>query len=310
MNICLKFQRIILLMVFFLLNMNFVNAENWMPIKTESGKIGLVDLDSIEKNGNVVKYNISRSENGKMYTYKFQTDLTTKKTVPLKDFGEKKFKTRSKSAPFRIEDSEDNFLKYYHISHQDILKGKSIAFVGKTLVEAATDLLITIQETQDDNIDWYSYFNKQQRKLQRSWHPNFIWINHFDLKNNTYIAYDTVVIGKNGEILFHKITFNTKGWRFREVIEDIFYYKIDRLDPLPKEFKGDKIVVVLKYVYTLDQYAGIERFQFKDNGIGDMTMGKNLSIPCLASQCIGKLAIFTIKVPFVIISVPFKLIFL
>ena len=128
---------------------------------------------------------------------------------------------------------------------------------------------------------WNKYFKRQQRLVQGSWHPNNV--DGYEPPHNA-IAYVTVVLDKYGNILSRTYQNNTNTdpiySRFNENLEqeiNKIFIKNSKFEPLPYEFKGDKIIVVMKFTYSFDRNAKSEKISWEETGIGYLGFGKNKS---------------------------------
>ena len=269
--------------------MNKVMAANWMPVKADNGKVAEINISSFKKNGNLIEYEIKQNRLDDEIIYRMITDYNNKSTAILS---------------MSIYNSEkqigfEDFSK--HIKYNRIKEG--------TLNDSVYQVLLLAKEAPALSIDskiWDKYFNKYQRKLQRNWHPNTMQCSHYPKERA--VAYVTLVIDKNGNIVYkdyRNITntaskYNNFNERLEKEIEKAFD-KVPKFQPLPKEYKGDKIIVIIKFEYSYKGDAKKQSISFNNTGIGYLECGKNYS----TLSALGQLIIFPLKIPYNIFVEPF-----
>ena len=269
--------------------MNKVMAANWMPVKADNGKVAEINISSFKKNGNLIEYEIKQNRLDDEIIYRMITDYNNKSTAILS---------------MSIYNSEkqigfEDFSK--HIKYNRIKEG--------TLNDSVYQVLLLAKEAPALSIDskiWDKYFNKYQRKLQRNWHPNTMQCSHYPKERA--VAYVTLVIDKNGNIVYkdyRNITntaskYNNFNERLEKEIEKAFD-KVPKFQPLPKEYKGDKIIVIIKFEYSYKGDAKKQSISFNNTGIGYLECGKNYS----TLSALGQLIIFPLKIPYYIFVEPF-----
>ena len=269
--------------------MNKVMAANWMPVKAENGKVAEINISSFKKNGNLIEYEIKQNRLDDEIIYKMITDYDSKSTAILN----MSIYNDGKQVGF------EDFSK--HVKYSRIKEG--------TLNDSVYQVLLLVKEAPALSIDskvWDKYFNKYQSKLQRNWHPNTMQCSHYPKERA--VAYVTLIISKDGNILYkdyQNITntaskYNDFNERLEKEIEKAFN-KISEFQPLPKEYKGNKIIVIMKFEYSYKGDAKKQSISFNNTGIGYLECGKNYS----ALAALGQLLIFPLKIPYYIFIEPF-----
>ncbi len=269
---------------------NEIYAESWIPVQSESTKYVELDLDSIKKEGKVIRYNIRRYDEKNVIIDTFSTDFNNKKTTLL---------NKSVHNIYAYEEDE----KHQFLSTERLYTKQEIISPIKAdnLQNALLNFLTLVADTPslDSNIDWQGYFDKQQKKMQKYWHPNLIYYWYYP--DERAVIDVTMIINKNGDIVYyctasqnnsdgHAKKFNE---RLKEQINNVFY-NVPKFDPLPKEYKGDKIVLVMRFEFSLKQDTGMKGIHFDDRGFGNILMGKNISVPIF----LGQVLLLPIKIPY------------
>lgn len=252
------------LLIFILITTNCTFAANWIPIKADNGKVAEIDIDSLEKHNSTVKYKIKQTKLENDVIYNMITDCNNKTTAILnmtiykdgKQIGFEDYSKAVKYAPIKL--GTLNWSAYKII----------------TLANNAPALNV-------DKAVWEKYFKKQQKKIQKNWHPNLMTANHYPKERA--IAYMTLVLDKNGNIVkrSYQNTTNTKAKydkfnnRLKQEIEKPFD-KI-KFDPLPAEYKEENLIVIMKFEYSMEGDAKSKSISFNNTGIGYLECGKNNS---------------------------------
>ena len=269
--------------------MNKAIAANWMPVKADNGRVAEINISSFKKNGSLIEYEIKQNRLDDEIIYKMITDYDSKSTAILN----MSIYNDGKQVGF------EDFSK--HVKYNRIKEG--------TLNDSVYQVLLLVKEAPALSIDskvWDKYFNKYQCKLQRNWHPNTMQCSHYPKERA--VAYVTLIIGKDGNILYkdyQNITntaskYNDFNERLEKEIEKAFN-KISEFQPLPKEYKGNKIIVIMKFEYSYKGDAKKQSISFNNTGIGYLECGKNYS----ALAALGQLLIFPLKIPYYIFIEPF-----
>ncbi len=257
------------LLILFIFSFNLINtafAENWIPVKSDNGKVAELDIQSIKVDGNIVKYNIKQATLDKDMVYRMITNYKNKTTAIVS------MEIRQNGKQVGFEDYS-NKLKY-------------VAIKNGTLNDAVYQILEYSKDfdnTCAKSPEWDKYFKKLQSKIQRGWHPNTVLGRHYPKEHVT--AYVTLVIDKDGNILYRGYENNTntanKYQNFNANFEqeiNKFYEKVNKLDPLPSNFNGNKIIVIVKYEYTIAKdplYP--QKFRWSEVGISYMICNKKYS---------------------------------
>lgn len=269
--------------------MNKAMAANWMSVKANNGRVAEINISSFKKNGSLIEYEIKQNRLDDEIIYKMITDYDSKSTAILN----MSIYNDGKQVGF------EDFSK--HVKYNRIKEG--------TLNDSVYQVLLLVKEAPALSIDskvWDKYFNKYQSKLQRNWHPNTMQCSHYPKERA--VAYVTLIIGKDGNILYkdyQNITntaskYNDFNERLEKEIEKAFN-KISEFQPLPKEYKGNKIIVIMKFEYSYKGDAKKQSISFNNTGIGYLECGKNYS----ALAALGQLLIFPLKIPYYIFIEPF-----
>lgn len=269
--------------------MNKAMAANWMSVKANNGRVAEINISSFKKNGSLIEYEIKQNRLDDEIIYKMITDYDSKSTAILN----MSIYNDGKQVGF------EDFSK--HVKYNRIKEG--------TLNDSVYQVLLLVKEAPALSIDskvWDKYFNKYQSKLQRNWHPNTMQCSHYPKERA--VAYVTLIIGKDGNILYkdyQNITntaskYNDFNERLEKEIEKAFN-KISEFQPLPKEHKGNKIIVIMKFEYSYKGDAKKQSISFNNTGIGYLECGKNYS----ALAALGQLLIFPLKIPYYIFIEPF-----
>ena len=280
---------ITVLIISFICLMNKAMAANWMPVKADNGRVAEINISSFKKNGSLIEYEIKQNRLDDEIIYKMITDYDSKSTAILN----MSIYNDGKQVGF------EDFSK--HIKYNKIKEG--------TLNDSVYQVLLLAKEAPALSIDskvWDKYFNKYQSKLQRNWHPNTMQCSHYPKERA--VAYVTLVIDKSGNIVYkdyRNITntaskYNNFNERLEKEIEKAFD-KIPKFQPLPKEYKGDKIIVIMKFEYSYKGDAKKQSISFNNTGIGYLECGKNYS----TLSALGQLIIFPLKIPYYIFVEPF-----
>lgn len=258
----------IIVMMFLLLIISFftpANAAVWYPITGASGNVQEIELDTIEIDDNFVTYNCKKLDKNYTYITKMRINLEAKTFAILN----MKALLNGKQTSFK--DNSRN------IQYIPIKEG--------SLAESVYNMMIIAKQSPALDVKmkvWEKYFNKHQRIIQRSWHPNF---NSYSKKPyDRSVAYVTLVIDKNGNIVSKKYQNNTNtdpmynefNEGLKKKVENVFV-KMPKFDPLPKEYKGDNIIVVLKFEYSFKHDAKSQKIAWEETGIGFLENGKNQS---------------------------------
>lgn len=271
-------------------------AQNWMPIQAENGKFAEINIDKIERQDNIIRFYLKRDkEDGKIVVNRMETDLTKKQTAILTE-SIYVFDDNSRTGTKCISFKDYTQQKTYHPIKTGTLNETLYKFLNLSLDTP----------TLDYNIDWKKYFNKQQRRMQKHWHPNIMQCSHYPKERA--IAYVTLIINKDGDIEYRNYKnltntaskYNDFNTRLKEEIDNVFY-KVSKFEPLPKEYKGDKIVVIMKFEYSYKHDTKMEHITFNNVGFGFLAMGKNYS----ELGALGQLLIFPLKIPYYIFVEPF-----
>ena len=269
--------------------MNKAMAANWMSVKANNGRVAEINISSFKKNGSLIEYEIKQNRLDDEIIYKMITDYDSKSTAILN----MSIYNDGKQVGF------EDFSK--HVKYNRIKEG--------TLNDSVYQVLLLVKEAPALSIDskvWDKYFNKYQSKLQRNWHPNTMQCSHYPKERA--VAYVTLIISKDGNILYkdyQNITntaskYNDFNERLEKEIEKAFN-KISEFQPLPKEYKGNKIIVIMKFEYSYKGDAKKQSISFNNTGIGYLECGKNYS----ALAALGQLLIFPLKIPYYIFIEPF-----
>lgn len=270
-------------------------AENWIPIQAKNGKSVELNLNSIEKQGDVVSYDLKQNKQDKIIINRLETDFAQKQTTIL---NESIYKT-----------DEDAYALNKRVGFEDYSKHKKYHEIKEgTLNETLYNFLTLSVETPtlDSNINWKKYFNKQQRKMQKYWHPNTMQCKHYPKERA--VAFVTLIVDRNGNIEYRGYQNLTNAAskykdfnnRFEQEIDKVFQ-KVPKLKPLPKEYKGDRIVLIMKFEYSYKHDTKMEHITFNNIGYGSLTMGKNYS----ELAAIGQLLIYPLKIPYYLFVEPF-----
>lgn len=270
-------------------------AENWIPIQATNGKSAEINLDSIEKLGTIIKYDMKQNKLDKIIITRLETDFMQQQTAIL---NQSIYKT-----------DEDAYILNKRVGYEDYTNQKKYYSIKEgTINEALYKFLSLSVETPtlDPNINWEKYFNKQQKRMQKYWHPNIMQCKHYP--KDRAIAFVTLIIDKNGNIeqRLYKNTTNTSSKyndfnnRLEQEIDKVFQ-KISKFEPLPKEYKGDKIVVIIKFEYSYKHDTEMQPIKFDNLGYGFLVMGKNYS----EIGAIGQLIILPLKIPYYLLVEPF-----
>lgn len=285
----MRFKNIIIIFIFLIfITNNRLYAESWLPVQSESNKYVELDIDSIKKDGKIIQYDVRRYEDNDVIIDKFSTNFNNNKTTLL-----------NKSVY-----NANDYAREKHIflsSEEAYTKQEQISPIkANNLKNALYNFLKLVADTPtlDSNIDWQGYFNKQQNKMQKYWHPNLIYYWH--LPQERTVVNVTMVVNKNGEVeyrCYHFLNSNdnrSKDFndRLQQHIDNVFY-QVPKFEPLPKEYKGDRIVLIMKFEYSIKQDAYSQSITFDDNGFGNLVMGKNISTPVF----IGQLLLLPLKIP-------------
>ena len=276
-------------LIFFFINP--VKAENWFPIEAQNGKITEIDLDSIQKNDDFIRYNLKQNKQDNVVISCLETNYIKKETAILNQ---------------SIYDNEI----VSKIGFEDFSKDKKYYPVKQgTLNEAVYNFLslsIDSPVLKIDSIIWDKYFKKQQKKMQKHWHPNIMQCKHYPKERA--IAYMLLMVDRDGNVLQKKYTnstnkaskYNDFNERLKKEIYNIFE-KVPKFNPLPKEYLGEKIFIIIKFEYSYKNDAQMKPIVFNDLGFGYLEMGKNYS----ALSAIGQLLLLPLKIPYCIFVEPF-----
>ena len=240
------------------------NAEVWLPITAENGKVSEVEIDTIDIDSNIATYSLKRKDANYEYIAKMKINLDNKTFAVVNNTA------YSNGKQVSFKDNSDK------LSYSAIKNG--------TLADSVYKMLIIAKESPALDVKlktWNKYFKRQQRLVQGSWHPNNV--DGYEPPHNA-IAYVTVVLDKYGNILSRTYQNNTNTdpiySRFNENLEqeiNKIFIKNSKFEPLPYEFKGDKIIVVMKFTYSFDRNAKSEKISWEETGIGYLGFGKNKS---------------------------------
>lgn len=293
MKLLLKHIFLIIVGLFIVQSVCF--AEIWIPVQATNGKSVELNLNSIEKQDNVIRYDLKQNKQDKIIINRLETDFVHKQTAIL---NESIYKS-----------DEDTYTLSKRIGFEDYSKQKKYYEIKEgTLNEALYNFMILSIDTPtlDSSINWEKYFNKQQKKMQKYWHPNTMLCKHYPKERA--IAFVTLVVNKNGDIEYRgyqnltntRSKYNDFNNRFEQEIDKVFQ-KVPKFKPLPKEYKGDKVVLIIKFEYSYKYDAKMEQITFNDIGYGSLIMGKNYSN--LAT--IGQLLILPLIIPYSLFIEPF-----
>ena len=269
---------------------NSANAEVWLPITAENGKVSEVEIDTIDIDSNIATYSLKRKDANYEYIAKMKINLDNKTFAIVNNAAY----SNGKQVSFK-----DNSNK---LSYSAIKDG--------TLADSVYKMLIIAKESPALDVKlktWDKYFKRQQRLVQKSWHPNNV--DGYEPPHNA-IAYVTVVLDKYGNILSRTYQNNTNTdpiySRFNENLKqeiDKIFIKISKFESLPYEFNGDKIIVVMKFTYSFDRNAKSEKISWEETGIGYLGFGKNKSNWVI----FGKAIYIVASIPFIIPSLIFNI---
>jgi len=268
---------------------NEVYAESWIPVQSESNKYVELDIDSIKKDGKTIQYCVRRYNGNDVIIDKFSTNFNNNKTTLInKSVYNANDYAREKHIFLSTEEAYTNQEQISPIK-SDNLKNALYNFLK----------LVADTPTLDSDIDWQEYFNKQQKKMQKYWHPNLIYYWYYP--DERAVIDITMVINKNGDIVYRCSTFKNNSdehaknfnKRLMQQIDNVFR-NVPKFEPLPKEYKGDKIVLVMRFEFSLKQDTSIRGIYFDDRGFGDLLMGKNISVPIF----LGQVLLLPIKIPY------------
>lgn len=263
----------IIFIFIYLLNCNMAYADNWIPVKSEQGKVAEIDIDNLKIIGDFAIYKIKKTTIDKDFIYNMVTDYENKSTsITSMEIWE-----NSKQIAF--EDYSKN-QKYMPIKEG-------------TLNQSVYDFLLFIKKTiyVDKNSKILKrYFNQLQSQIQRSWHPNNLSGHQ---PKERAIAYMTLLVDKQGNIIYKKYQNNTntetKYESFNKQLQkeiEKFYNKHSKLSPLPSDFKGEKVILVIKYEYSFVKDAKSQKLTWNNVGIRYIVCGKNNSFLYLLLQII------------------------
>lgn len=263
--------KMILIMFLFLVISSFstASAEVWYPITGSSGNSQEIELDTIEIVDNLVTYNCRKFDKNYTYITKMRINLANKTFAivnmkALLNDKQKSFKDNSKN-----------------IQYVPIKEG--------SLAESVYNMMIIAKESPALDVKmkvWQKYFRKQQRMIQKNWHPNFNTLS-VSSKPSRSIAYMTLVIDKNGNIVSKQYQSNPNQYdsslasfykdfdKWLEAKINNIFVKYPKFDPLPYEYKGKNIIVVLKFEYSEQHDAKTSDISWEETGIGYLENGKN-----------------------------------
>ncbi len=268
---------------------NEIYAESWIPVQSESTKYVELDLDSIKKEGKVISYKVRRYDGKNVIIDTFSTDFNSNKTTLLNKLVYNEYDYEKEKHTFLSTEKLYTTQKIISPIKADNLQNALLNFL--TLVADTPSL--------DSNIDWQGYFNKQQKKMQKYWHPNLIYYWYYP--DERAVIDVTMVINKNGDIVYRYIASQNNSdehakkfnERLNEQIDNVFY-NVPKFEPLPKEYKGDNIVLVMRFEFSLKQDTNMRGIYFDDRGFGDLLMGKNISVPIF----LGQILLLPLKIPY------------
>lgn len=266
---------------------NSAIAEVWLPITAENGKISEVEIDTIDIDSNIATYSVKRKDVNYEYIAKMKINLDDKTFAVVNNTAY----SNGKQVSFK-----DNSSK---LAYTTIKEG--------TLADSVYKMLIIAKESPALDVKlktWEKYFKRQQRQIQKSWHPNLI---AGESSKENAIAYVIVVVDKEGNILSRTYQNNSNtdkaysefNQNLKTEIDKIFI-KNKKFEPLPKEFKGDKIILVMKFNYSFNKDAKIEKITWEDTGIGFLGYGKNNS----GWVVLGEVLYFIVALP---AAIPFAI---
>lgn len=279
---------ITILIISVICSINKVFAANWLPVKASNGKVAEINISSFNKQGNLIEYEVRQNKLDSDIVYSMVTNYTDKTTA-------------IKSMSIYSENKQVGFEDYSkNIRYNKIKEG--------TLNDAVYNVLLLAKDAPALSVDskiWDKYFNKQQNKLQRNWHPNIMQCRHYPKERA--IAYVTLVIDKQGKVLhqdYQNLTNTASKYNdFNERLEKEITKAVEKVKfkPLPKEYKGDRIIVIVKFEYSYENDAILQSINFNETGIGYLECGKNFS----TLSALGQLLIFPLKIPYYIFIEPF-----
>lgn len=228
------------ILIIFLFSANQVMAENWIPVQADNGKTAEFDIDSLVITNNIARYRVKQRILEEDKIFNMVTNFNNKTSaicdIEIIDYtGKRKF------------ESYLNKLKYLPIKE-------------RSLNQALYQFLIYLKESNINDVsssrELKKYINKLQKKIQGSWHPNNLYELGYFQPDEKAIAYVTLFVHKNGNI--HYVSYqnntNTEYDEFNKKLKaeiNKFYTKHKTLEALPENFKGEGVVIVVKYEYFI-----------------------------------------------------------
>lgn len=288
----MNLKYLLTLMAIFILGIfNNAKAEVWLPITAENGKVSELELDTIDINGNIATYSLKRNDKDYTYIAKMKINLEDKTFAVISNAAY----SNGKQISF---ENNSNKMVYNSIKNG-------------TLADSVYNILIVAKESPALDVKkkvWEKYFKKQQKHIQRNWHPNFDTYSLISIPNRS-IAYMTLIIDKNGNIISKQYQCNPSQYKylyagqydkFNEWLEakiTNIFVQYSKFDPLPKEYQGKNIIVVLKFEYSRNHDARTSGISWEETGIGYLENGKNYCGWITFGKVMYAIAAFPIAIP-------------
>lgn len=222
---------IALFLIFFLLNVNFAYAENWVTITAENGKSADLDLDSIQMAIDTVEYNTRTQNDEYIYINKMSTELY-KEGIPTAVIERSKYKN-DLSENNKISDEKIE-IRDYRVLKPGTLQSEIFDVLSKEL---------TKKKFTRGKSTWNKYLKRQRKDIYEKWEPSGNYFNSVSsFASPVYINRVILTVDKDGII-------QNKQNDYDSVLTDLSV-----IEPLPDDYTAETFQLDVKMNYY--KYAG------------------------------------------------------
>ncbi len=284
-------------------NSFFTNTNDTI---TTSKKQVQIDLSTIRINSDIVDFTICYVHNSNLIRSKISVNVANKTVAIIKT---EMFTQTQPIKLLSLHDYSQN-IEYKNIKN------------GSPMIELY-DIAKALKAREDsltNTTEWDRYFRTVSHNIKKTYKSNaIVWYSKsgsgedFLIPNGTSIVKAIIRVNKDGKILdcnVKNVTYNSPQYSkfnnyFRYKVQNMFLNTPNIFPSLPKNFKGDSIILQISLEYSNDKHISSKKGQWNDDGIASITIGENSSFLANTGLCIVDL----MNVPIIIAKLPLNLIY-
>lgn len=288
-----------LITIFILFAMTSCNTafavDEYFKINSLSNKPININLSNIEINGDTVIFSTK-------YLKDYDKDIIIRFAINVDDKASKKLKQD-------IFDKKGNLLNSTDYSNKDNFK----PIKDGTLMADLYNIAVTMKNSSEafsknPNV-WNKYFKEVANNINKHYHPNILrWKQGIKTENKNVLI--VVLVDKSGKIIsydyenHYSVEYKNFDKKYKEHLEKIFLKNKSIFPPLPKEYSGEKIIMLFRIGYNENSKPTYKNY-YNKQGTENFDFNKKSMPLCYLplwtvslTKCVGAIGVFAVSLPF------------